>query len=198
MRPVRGVVHLAVEGIQPVDRRDVRVRQRADREDHETRRHHFACIGAHFPPQRVLIENRVGDAGTEGDIGPQVVAIGDVVEVTQNFRLGGVLLAPVPLLLESVVEGVRVVHTFDVTPRPRVAVPVPHAADPVRGLEQPHGQPVAAQPVQSVEAGEPRAYHDCVDVPTHSADGTGRTATRMPIVPLCGNCHPAAAPGVVA
>ena len=121
---------------------------------------------------------------------PQVEAVGDVVEVTQNLRLGGVPLAPVPLLLELR----RRRSTSSPRSRRRTA-PRGSGSSTTRRRPRPrprtpHGQPVAAQPVQGVEAGEPRAYHDCIDVPAHSANGTGRTAPRMPIVPLCGNCRP--------
>jgi hypothetical protein len=190
MWPVRGVVDLAAERLHSLDGGDVRVRQRADGQDHETRGHYFACVGADFPTQSVLVEDRIGDAGAECDVRPQVESVGDVVQVAKDLRLGGVLLAPVPLLLKLLVKGIRVVHAFDIASRAGVAVPVPDSADTVRGLEHPDGQAGTAQPVQRVQAGEAGPYHHHVDVPGHAADGTGSTAAGAAIVPLCGNCRP--------
>jgi len=147
MRPVRGVIDLAGERLHSLDGGDVRVRQRADGQDHETRGHHFACVGADFPTQCVLVEDRIGDAGSECDVGSQVESVSDMVQVAKDLRLGGVLLAPVPVLLKLLVKGVRVVHAFDIASRAGVAVPVPDSADAVCGLEDPDGQAVTAQPV---------------------------------------------------
>ena len=97
--------------------------------------------------KRVLVEDRIGDAGAECDVRSQVESVGDVVQVAKDLRLGGVLLAPVPVLLKLLVKGVRVVHAFDIASRAGVAVPVPDSADAVRGLEHPDGQAVTAQPV---------------------------------------------------
>ena len=77
----------------------------------------------------------------ELDVAAQVEAVGDVVDVAQDLRLGGVALGPVPLLLELVGERVRVVQALDVAARARVAVPVPGAADAVAGLVDARREP---------------------------------------------------------
>ena len=93
----------------------------------------------------------------------QVEPVRHVVDVLQNFRLGGVPLGPVPFLLELVRERVRVVHALDVAARARVAVPVPGAADALARLEDPHREPEPAQAVEHVEPREPGTHDDRVD-----------------------------------
>ena len=50
-------------------------------------------------------------------------------------RLGREALAPLPLLLERLVEIVRVLHAVDVAPRAGVSIPVPGTTDPGTGFE---------------------------------------------------------------
>ena len=98
----------------------------------DTRSPRSVVIG---PPPGGLVEGRRRHARRELDVAPQVEAVGDVVDVGEDLRLGGVPLAPLPLLLQLVRERVRVVHALDVAARARVAVPVPGAADAVARLE---------------------------------------------------------------
>ena len=93
-------------------------------------------------------------ARVELDVAAQVEAVGDVVGVAQDLGLGGVALAPLPLLLQLVGELVGVLHALDVAARARIAVPVPGAADAAAGLEHARREAHAAQPVQHVDAGE--------------------------------------------
>ena len=104
------------------------------------------------------------DPGGELDVAPQVEPVGDVVGVAEDLRLGGVLLGPLPLLLEVLVEAVGVLHALDVAAGARVAVPVPGAADAVAGLEHLHGEALRPGLVEHVEAREPGSDHDDVDL----------------------------------
>ena len=99
----------------------------------------------------------------ERDVAPQVVAVGDVVDVAQDLGLGRVLLGPLPLLLELGVERVRVEVALHVAARARVAVPEPGAADAVAGLHDAGLEPELAQQMQLVKPGEACAHDECVD-----------------------------------
>ena len=137
-----------------------------------------AAVGGHAssgrPPRR---RSRDQHAGLEGDQRPQVEAVGDVVGVAQDLRLGGVLLAPAPLLLQLVGEGVGVVQARHVAARARIAVPVPGAADAVAGLEALHRDAELAQLVQHVHAAEPGPDHHRVDL---AGSARARVQTRPP------------------
>ena len=49
----------------------------------------------------VVVPRGLLDAGAEHDVAAQVVLVGDVVQVAQDLRLGGVLLRPCPLVPQS-------------------------------------------------------------------------------------------------
>ncbi|SUF56478.1 Uncharacterised protein [Prescottella equi] len=161
--PVRGVEDVAGEGVEAVEVGGVGVRQRTRGDDEEARRDDVAAVGADGPAQRLLVEGRGRDAGVELDVAAQIEAIGDVLEVGEDLRLGGVLLAPVPFLLELRGERVRVVHGLDVAAGAGVAVPVPDAADAGRGLEGADRQTLLTEPVYRVESRDARADHDDVE-----------------------------------
>ena len=59
-----------------------------------------------------------------------------MVGVLEDLGLRGELLGPLPLLLEFLVEGERVVEAADVAAGTRIAVPVPRTADAARGIER--------------------------------------------------------------
>ena len=138
MRPVAGVVGLALEARQSLEVRRARVRQRAGRHDDVLRGVALAVVGGHRPAIGALVEHGRGDAGVELDVGAQVEAVGDVVGVFQDLRLGGEALGPLPLLLQLVRERVRILHALDVAARAGIAVPVPGAADAGALLEHAH------------------------------------------------------------
>ena len=74
-----------------------------------------------------------------------------MVDVTQDLRLRAVALGPMPFLLQLVGERIRVLHALDIAAAPRVAVPVPGAADPVAGLEGTHFEAEFTQAMDGVE-----------------------------------------------
>ena len=85
------------------------------------------------------------------DVAAQIEAVGDVVQVRQNFRLRRIAFAPLPFLLERFIEGVAILHAFHVATCTRVAVPEPGAADAITRLEDPYAQALLTQAVQQVE-----------------------------------------------
>ena len=163
--PLAGVVGRALERRRAGDVGRVGGAQAAGGHDHEASRQVVALIGLHPPGAGRVVEGGRGHLGLELDVLAQVEAIGDVVGVREDLGLRGVPLGPLPLLLQVLVEPVGVLHALDVAAGTRIAVPVPRAAHAVAGLEDLHGQVLLPQLVQHVEAGEPRADHDDVDVP---------------------------------
>src|SRR6516225_8181354 len=87
-----------------------------------------------------------------------------MVEVTQDLRLRAIALGPMPLLLQFVREGIRVFHAFDIAATPRVAVPVPGAADPATGLKGTHFEAEFTQAMDRVETADPGADDDRVKI----------------------------------
>ena len=120
--------------------------------------------GADDPPVPALVEAGLLDTGVELDVATQVEAVSDVVEVPLQLGLGGVPLAPVPLLLELLGKRVAVVPALHVAPGPGIAVPVPRPPDTSTLLEHPHRQAEPAQPVQRVQPGRAGADDHHVEV----------------------------------
>ena len=162
MRPVAGVVDLALELTETLDVGHPRVRQAAGSE-HDEFRHHCLAVGSRDRPHAGrFVERGAFDAGVELDVGPQVETIRDVVGVFQNLRLRRVALAPVPFLLQLFGERIGILHALDVAARAGIAVPVPRAADARALLKDARRHPLPAQPVQHVHAGKARTDHDDV------------------------------------
>ena len=171
MRPMAGVVDLALEAIEPLDVGHPRVRQAAGGEHDEFCSNHLAVGSRHRPQRSRLVEHGAVDAGVELDVGPQVETIGDVVGVFQNLGLRRVALAPVPFLLQLFGERIGILHALDVAARAGIAVPIPGAADARALLKNPRRHPLPAQPVQHVHTGKARTDHD--DVVSLSGFGGG-------------------------
>ena len=129
MRPEAGVVPLALEVLQALEVGHPRRREIARRHDEVARADLLAAVGLDRPFAGLAVEQRRRDAGVELDVAAQVEAIGDVVDVVQDLRLGGVALGPLPFLLQLVGEGVGILQALDVAARAGIAVPEPGAAD---------------------------------------------------------------------
>ena len=72
----------------------LRGREAAGGHDAEARRHAVAAVGRRpSSGSAASSKTRGGHAGLELDVAAQVEAVGDVVEVAQDLRLGGVALA---------------------------------------------------------------------------------------------------------
>src|SRR6202011_3673401 len=87
-------------------------------------------MGCYRPPVRLAVEDCFLDPGVELDLAPKVEAVSDAIDVTQDIGLRAVALRPMPFLLQLPAEGIRVFQAFDVAAAPRIAVPVPGAANP--------------------------------------------------------------------
>ena len=164
VRPTTGEIHLAGEPVGAFDVGALRQRQTSRGHHVMAARDLLALSGTHTPPRCSLVPHCRLDPGVEVDAAPQVVLVGDELEVPQDLRLCGVLLGPGPLRFELGVEGVRVVGGRNVASGTRVAVPVPGASHVVGGLQDPSGQAQCSEPMQEVEPGEPGAHHHDIDV----------------------------------
>ena len=111
-------------------------------------------IGLHRPGIRLTVEESFLNPSVELDVAPEVKAVGHMVDITQDLGLGAVTLRPMPFLLQFVGKGIRILHAFDVATTPRIAVPVPGAANAGAGLEGAHFQAEFAQPINRVETAD--------------------------------------------
>ena len=88
-----------------------------------------------------LVEHHGLDRAIELHVAPEVELVGDVLEIAQVLGLAGEALLPVPLLEQVVGERVPIGDALRIEAGPRIAVPVPGAADVGAGLD--HGGPDA-------------------------------------------------------
>ena len=144
---------------------DERGRQDADRRNQKPRLHGSAVVGLDPPAVRGLVVGRRDYPGIESNVPAQVELVRDVVQVPLGLRLAGKVLAPVPLLQEFVRKGIAVAVALGVEACPRIAVPIPRAADTAARLEHPDRQASRAQPVQLIESGDPGSDDDGVELP---------------------------------
>src|SRR5689334_2918643 len=118
-------------------------------------------------------------------VAPQIEAVGDVSQVSQDLRLGGEAFGPLPALLQSFVERVGIVHTFDVAARPGVAVPVPGAANVGGGLDRGHREARRGGPVHGVKAGETGTDDDDIADFGHDTAPAGCSSSRRSAQTRC-------------
>src|SRR6266404_5283444 len=123
------MIPLSLEALQTGEARRPRCRKIASRHDAEARGRDATFLSLYRPCVCLAVEDRLFGPGVELDIAPEVEAVSHMVDVTKDLRLRAVALGPLPFLLQLVREGIRVLHAFDIAATPRVAVPVPGAAD---------------------------------------------------------------------
>src|SRR5215472_3527287 len=112
----------------------------------------------------VLIEDCYFDPGVELDVAPEIEPVGHMVDVTQDLGLRAVALGPMPILLQLVREGIRVLHALDIAATPRVTVPVPSAANPTTRFKGTHLEAKLTQTINCVETPDSGAEHDRIKI----------------------------------
>ena len=188
-RPLSGVVNRTLEVILPGNFRCVRHRQAAGGHDAETGIEPGAIFGGDQPATGLLIEVGGNHPGVEIDVGTEIEAVGDVIGVAENFRLGRHDLSPVPFLLEFFGKTIGVFDARDVAASAWIAIPVPGASDVTSSFDRADGQSGSAKTVQRVHAAEPGADDDHVDVSCRCACCfICCTRCRTHECPLCSKC----------
>ncbi len=175
------MVPLALECLQSLELRHVRRRQRTNGRDEIACRDVFALIGMHPPQICAFVEFGAGHARVELDVPLQVMALGHMLEVAQDFRLLGIALGPFPLLQQLLVPGEAIDVGVRIATRAGIAVPVPGAPDGFARFIDPHLQSqFVPQRLQHVHAGEACTDHDGVKVLScarhFSSDQRGRAS----------------------
>lgn len=161
--PQSGVVALTAEGLQPGDRRDVGLGAETGARHQEGGPHRRSVGGPHDPLLALLVELGRGDPGVEPDVLAQVELLVEVVEVPPDLAPVREPLGVLPVFPE-VLPRELVHRPVAVDAGPRIAVPVPDAADPRAGLVDLHRVPERTQPVELVDAGESGADHEDVEL----------------------------------
>src|ERR1700737_4664364 len=154
------MIPLSLEALQTREARRPRCREIACRHDAEARGRGITFVSPDGPCICLAVEDRLFDPGVELDVAPKVEGVSHMVDVTQDLRLRAVALGPLPFLLQVVREGIRVLHAFDIAATPRVAVPVPGAANSATGLEATHSKAEFTQAIDRVETADSGADND--------------------------------------
>src|SRR5580765_4966685 len=157
------MIPLALEVLEARVVRPAWCRKIAGCHDAESRGCAMTGVGRHRPGACLAVEDRLFHPGVELDIAPEVEAVGHMVDVAQDLGLRTVALGPMPFLLEFIGEGIRVFHAFNIAATPRVAVPIPGAADPGGGLKSTHLEAELAQTIDRVETANSRADDDRIE-----------------------------------
>src|SRR6266496_1100890 len=157
------MIPLPLETLQTRIVRRPRRRKIARRHDAKARGRGIAFISLHRPGVRLTIEESLFDPSVELDVAPEAKAVGHMIDVTQDLRLGAVALRPMPFLLQLVGKGIRILHAFDVAATSRVAIPVPGAANPSAVLEGAHSEAEFTQSIDRVETADTSADDNRVE-----------------------------------
>src|SRR6267378_2837823 len=151
------MIPLSLKALQTRVVRRPRRRKIARRHDAKARSRGITFIGLHRPRARLTIEVRLLDPSVELDVAAEVKAVGHMVDITQDLRLRAVALRPMPILLQLVGKGIRILHAFDVAAAPWIAIPVPGAANIGAGLEGAHSEAEFTQSINCVETADSSA-----------------------------------------
>src|ERR1700730_17266788 len=157
------MIPLSLEALQTREVRRPRCREIACRHDTEARSRGVTFVGPDGPCVCLAVEDRLFDPGVELNVAPEVEAVSHMVDVTQDLRLRAIALGPLPFLLQLIREGIRILHALDIAATPRVAVPVPGAANPATGLIGAHFEAELTQAMDRVETADPGANDDRIE-----------------------------------
>ena len=155
MRPFASVVPIALKIRDAFNFRQIGGRKAAYRRDQIARRIFRALFRAYAPQIGDLIIPRRHHARAEGNVALQVKLIRSIIQIAQNLRLARVAFGPFPALHQLIREMIAIAMAFGITPRARVAVPIPGTAHAITGFQHMGGKPLAvAQAMELIHAGE--------------------------------------------
>ena len=122
------------EAVHPRDHRQLHQVEDSDGEYVVAAGEFVAPVGAHGPSARAVVPGGAGDVGVEEGVGHQLEAVRDGLQVPSDLLAEGV--APGGDVVEFF-EHRQVLVGLDVAHHPRVAIPVPGAADPACRIDDP-------------------------------------------------------------
>ena len=147
VRPQPGVVVRTGKAFEALDLRPVGNRQTAGRHHAVSADGGDSVVVRERPARRRLIIARRLDPRVEDDVATQIEAVRHVLGIGQDFRLRRVALGPLPFLLKLVRELIGILQALDIAAGAGIAVPIPCAADTIRGFEGARRYPHLAQPI---------------------------------------------------
>jgi hypothetical protein len=156
------VVTLALETIEALEFGYIGFAHSADTQDEKPGSYRAAACNPDLPPVAGGVENCRIHPGVETDVPGQVQLAIDMVEVAPQLLPGRKLLAPVPVLPDTV-DGIFIIRHMGVHPGPGVTIPVPGAAQFRARLKQLYPETLLAQQVELVEATETGADYQGVE-----------------------------------
>ena len=112
MRPLPGVIPLALEGIKAFDLRHIGGRHVADRGDQVLGLIDVTRISRGTPHVELIDITCRGHQGVEANVRSQVELVGDMIHVTPNLGMAGKALSPLPLFGQFFRKIVLVGMTF--------------------------------------------------------------------------------------
>lgn len=163
LRPKRGVVALPDEIAQARQLRHVGLRPQAGAQHEIAGRCDGAVVRTDDPAITRRVELRLGHAPVEADIPAETELLVDVAEILADFLPRWIELAELPRP-PQVLARILIDRAGGIDPGPRITVPIPDTAKAAPSLEHLNGHAHAAQTVEKIEAGKPRADHDDVEI----------------------------------
>src|SRR6266436_6609543 len=109
------------------------------------------------------VELRLVHASVEANVATEAEFFVDVAEIVAEFLPRRIEFAELPCP-PHVVARILVDGAGRIDAGPRVAIPVPDAAQAATGLEHLNGHAHAAQAVEEIEAGESRTDQDDIEI----------------------------------
>ena len=134
-RPAGTVMKLALERVFAGKKRLLGRRKLTDRQDQELCLPFAAIFGGNAPRPLLFAERRPLHAGAELDVAPQIEPIGNMVDIAEHLRLGGISFRPPPFLFQLGREHVGIIVTFYIATSAWITVEVPDSAQLVAGLK---------------------------------------------------------------
>ena len=153
VRPLAGVVPVALEVIAAGNVRHIGGREAADGGDQIFRREAPTVLRRDMPAVGSVVVVAARNGGVEADITFEIELVGNEVEVAADFGMAGIALGPLPFLYDFFVERVPVGVAFAVAAGARVAVPVPGAADTAGPVDDNRAKPqTVAQTMELIKS----------------------------------------------
>ena len=124
----------------------------------------MALVGFNLPTLGFLIEDGRFHPRFKMNVVTQIIALGNVFGVAQNFILPRITLRPLPFLLQRFVKRIGIFQTLNINTRTRIAVPIPSAADIRAGFKAFHTAIVLIGAVNGIHARKTGTNNDNIQM----------------------------------